>query len=61
MIKYKLYCNNCFLTFDSWFGSSDEFEKLRKKKVLNCYSCNSQPDRKNFNGTKAYQKNQKTK
>ena len=42
MIKYKLACNNCDLTFDSWFASSKEYEKLKKKKLLTCHNCNSQ-------------------
>jgi len=41
MIKYKLICKNCDETFDSWFASSKEFEKLKKKKYLNCHFCNS--------------------
>ena len=41
MIKYKLFCNNCELTFDSWFASSHEYEKLKKKNFLVCYNCNS--------------------
>ena len=41
MIKYKLACNDCELLFDSWFASSKEFEKLKKKKLLICYNCNS--------------------
>ena len=41
MIKYKLICKKCDLTFDSWFGSSDEYEKLKKKNFLNCHQCNS--------------------
>ena len=41
MIKYKLECKNCDLTFDSWFASSKEYEKLKKKKLLNCHICNS--------------------
>ena len=41
MIKYKLICNNCDLNFDSWFASSNEYEKLKKKKLLNCHNCNS--------------------
>ncbi len=41
MIKYQLICNDCELTFDSWFASSLEFEKLKKNKYLNCHSCNS--------------------
>ena len=34
MIKYKLACENCELTFDSWFASSNEYEKLKKKKFI---------------------------
>ncbi len=41
MIKYQLKCNDCNLVFDSWFASSKEFEKLKKKKLINCHKCNS--------------------
>ena len=41
MIKYKLICKNCDLKFDSWFASSSEYERLKKKKLLNCHNCNS--------------------
>ena len=41
MIKYKLVCKECNLTFDSWFASSDEYEKLKKKNILNCHNCDS--------------------
>ena len=41
MIKYKLICKVCDNQFDSWFSSSKEYEKLKKKKFLNCHSCNS--------------------
>jgi hypothetical protein len=41
MIKYKLICKNCNNLFDSWFSSSREYEKLKKKKFLNCHICNS--------------------
>ena len=41
MIKYKLVCKNCDLNFDSWFASSDEYEKLKKRKFLICHKCNS--------------------
>ena len=41
MIKYRLVCKNCNLSFDSWFVSSNEFEKLKKKNYLNCHKCNS--------------------
>ena len=41
MIKYRLICKNCELSFDSWFASSKEFEKLKKKDYLTCHNCNS--------------------
>ena len=41
MIKYKLTCKDCDNSFDSWFSSSDEYEKLKKKNFLNCDNCNS--------------------
>ena len=41
MIKYRLNCNNCNMSFDSWFASSREFERLKKKNLLNCHNCNS--------------------
>ena len=41
MIKYKLACKDCNITFDSWFASSKEFEKLKKKKLLVCHIRNS--------------------
>ena len=41
MIKYKLICNDCNIKFDSWFASSNEYEKLKKRKFLTCHSCNS--------------------
>ena len=41
MIKYKLECKKCSLLFDSWFASSKEYEKLKKKNYLNCHSCGS--------------------
>ena len=41
MIKYKLICKNCNNTFDSWFSTSKEYERLKKRKFLNCHICNS--------------------
>ena len=48
MIKYSLLCKNCELTFESWFASSKEYEKLKKKKLLNCHNCNSANIKKNL-------------
>ena len=41
MIKYKLSCKKCSNVFDSWFASSQEYEKLKKKNYLNCHKCGS--------------------
>ena len=41
MIKYNLKCKKCDLSFDSWFASSVEYEKLKKKRLLNCHGCGS--------------------
>jgi len=41
MILYKLICKDCKISFDSWFSSSKEYEKLKKQKFLNCHTCNS--------------------
>ena len=41
MIKYKLECKDCNIKFNSWFASSNEYEKLKKRKFLTCHSCNS--------------------
>ena len=41
MIKYKLACKDCKIQFDSWFASSIEYEKLKKRKFLTCHNCNS--------------------
>ena len=40
MIKYNLKCNNDH-EFESWFSNSIEFEKLNKKKLLECIFCSS--------------------
>ena len=41
MIKYNLICKKCNQSFDSWFASSIEYEKLKKLKHINCLNCNS--------------------
>ena len=42
MIKYLLNCKKCEFEFESWFSISNEFDKLKKLKLLNCPKCNSQ-------------------
>ena len=40
MIKYNLKCKNKH-EFESWFSDSKEFEKLRRKNLLECIFCKS--------------------
>ena len=40
MIKYNLKCENDH-EFESWFSDSREFDKLNKKKLLECIYCSS--------------------
>ena len=40
MIKYNLKCSNDH-QFQSWFSNSNEFDRLSKKKLLECIYCSS--------------------
>lgn len=40
MIKYILKCENDH-EFENWLSNSEEFEKLKKKKLLECIYCNT--------------------
>ena len=60
MIKYKLLCKACNLSFDSWFSSSVEYEKLKKKKLLNCHNCNSFKIEKNLMAPKVMKEKNNT-
>ena len=57
MIKYKLICKNCDFSFDSWFASSKEYEKLKSKNFLNCHKCNSQNVEKTLMAPKLINRN----
>ena len=41
MIKYKLKCEKCSYTFDSWFSSSQKYDKIKKLNLIQCSNCNS--------------------
>tara|TARA_B100000963_G_scaffold217262_1_gene189444 strand:+ start:1270 stop:1695 length:426 start_codon:yes stop_codon:yes gene_type:complete len=47
MIKYDLKCQNEH-EFESWFSNSDEFDKLNKKKLLECIYCSSKKIKKSI-------------
>ena len=61
MIKYKLECDDCKIIFDSWFASSKEYEKIKKKNYLVCHNCGSQKVQKTLMAPKliSNKKNQK--
>jgi hypothetical protein len=61
MIKYNLKCNNNH-EFESWFSDSSEFDKLNKKKLLECIYCASNMIKKSImapmiSGTKSKKDN----
>ena len=47
MIKYNLKCTNNH-EFESWFSNSEEFDKLDKKKLLECIYCSSKKIKKSI-------------
>jgi len=57
MIKYRLVCKGCDLSFDSWFASSREYDKLKNGKFLNCHNCNSKQVEKSLMAPKLINKN----
>ncbi len=61
MIKYSLHCKNCDFSFESWFASSKEYEKLKKKNFLNCHKCNSIEVEKNLMAPNLISKKSQTK
>ena len=56
MIKYNLLCKKCKLTFDSWFASSKEYDKIKNKKLINCHMCGSLRVEKNLMAPKLINK-----
>ncbi len=47
MIKYNLKCSNGH-EFKSWFLDSSEFDKLKKKRLLECIYCSSKRIKKSI-------------
>jgi len=41
MIVYNLICKTCSTEFEGWFDNSIDFENQKRKKMINCPSCNS--------------------
>ena len=60
MIKYILRCKKNH-EFESWFSDSTEFEKLKKKKLLECIYCNSKEISKSIMAPRVAVINEQTK
>ena len=58
MIKYNLKCENNH-EFESWFSDSNEFDKLNKKKLLECIYCSSNKIRKSIMAPMVFGRQQK--
>jgi len=58
MIKYNLICR-CGETFESWFSSSNEYDVLRKKKLINCIYCNNTSIKKSVMAPNLFSKSNK--
>ena len=41
MIVFNLECNTCFLKFEGWFDSTNDYNNQKKKYLISCPSCNS--------------------
>jgi|TARA_B100001964_G_scaffold71227_1_gene80806 hypothetical protein len=41
MIVYNLICKICSVEFEGWFESAKEFDRQKRKRIINCPSCNS--------------------
>ena len=59
MIKYNLICE-CGKTFESWFLSSDEYDVLREKKLINCIYCDATSIRKSVMAPNLFSKTNRT-
>jgi hypothetical protein len=55
MIKYNLKCKNKH-EFESWFSDSKEFEKLLKKKLVECAFCKTKSIKKSIMSPRIAQK-----
>ena len=41
MIVFNLICSDCEYEFEGWFDNSSAFESQKKRKLINCPSCES--------------------
>ena len=41
MIVFNLICKTCSVEFEGWFEDTTTFENQKRRKIINCPSCNS--------------------
>ena len=41
MIVFNLICRDCESEFEGWFDNTKDFDKQKRKKLINCPHCNS--------------------
>lgn len=41
MIKYTLKCGDCIQSYESWFGSSTDYDDQKSRGLISCPICNS--------------------
>ena len=60
MIKYNLKCHNDH-EFESWFSNSKEYDKLNKKRLLECIYCSSKKINKSIMSPTIFNSKEKSK
>jgi hypothetical protein len=60
MIKYNLKCHNDH-EFESWFSNSKEYDKLNKKRLLECIYCSSKKINKSIMSPTIFNSKEKNK
>ena len=58
MIKYNLTCE-CGKIFESWFSSSNEFDSLKRRRLINCIYCDSASVKKSIMSPNLFSKSNK--
>ena len=61
MIVFNLICKICSSEFEGWFESAKEFDNQKRKKIINCPSCNSACIRKSLSTPNLQAKNNSKK
>ena len=61
MIVFNLICNDCSTEFEGWFENSQEFEKQKRKKIINCPSCSGSLIKKSLMTPNLYSKSNSRK